>query len=130
MAQIEPILLQISLWKQDAGQPITPTEGLCLANSLIDGKSIQDQLKILQAQKKAAPTGILSKKYWHQFVKRYQQVLDVTNGFKVSSTRTEWVTYANIEKMYHLVYDQMEEAGVARWLLPSEHYYVNEEVEK
>ena len=32
MAQIEPILLQISLWKQDAGQPITPTEGLCLAN--------------------------------------------------------------------------------------------------
>jgi len=61
MAQIEPILLQISLWKQDAGQPVTPTEGLCLANSLIDGKPIQDQLKILQAQKKVAPTGILCK---------------------------------------------------------------------
>ena len=63
-------------------------------------------------------------------MKRYQQVLDVTNGFKVSSTRTKGVTYANIEKMYHLVYDQMVEAGVARWLLPSEHYYVNEEGEK
>ena len=57
MAQIEPVLLQISLWKQDAGQPITPTEGLCLANLLIDGKPMQDQLKMLQAQKRQLRLG-------------------------------------------------------------------------
>ena len=31
IAEIEPILNQIVLWKQEAGQPITPTKGLELA---------------------------------------------------------------------------------------------------
>ena len=69
MLQIEPIILQICQWKQDAGQPITPTEGLELANSLIDGKPIQNKLKKFQKQKEALPTGILSKRYWSQFIK-------------------------------------------------------------
>ena len=130
MAPIEPILLQITLWKQSAGQPITPTEGLSLANSLIDGKQAQADLKLLQTQKRATPTGLLSKRYWLQFIKRHKNELDVATGYNVSSTRTEWVTYANIEKMYHLVYTQMVNAGVARWLPDSEQYYVNDEGEK
>ena len=63
-------------------------------------------------------------------MKRYKDELDVANGYKVSSIRTEWVTYANIEKMYYLVYTQMVNAGVARWLPISEHYYVIDEGEK
>ena len=38
VAAIEPIILRIVVWKQEAGQPITPTEGLQLANSLIQKK--------------------------------------------------------------------------------------------
>ena len=130
MNQIRPILLQITLWKQSAGQPITPTECLSLANSLIDGKQAQSDLQLLQTQKRATPTGLLSKRYLLQFIKRHKNELDVATGYNVSSTRTEWVTYANIEKMYHLVYTQMVSAGVARWLPSSEHYYVNDEGEK
>ena len=63
-------------------------------------------------------------------MKRYKDELDVANGYKVSSIRTEWETYANIEKMHYLVYTQMVNAGVARWLPISEHYYVNDEGEK
>ena len=63
-------------------------------------------------------------------MKRYKDELDVANGYKVSSTRTKWVTYANIEKMYELVYTQMVNAGVARWLPSSERYYVNDEGDK
>ena len=40
-------------------------------------------------------------------MRRYKDELDVANGYKVSSTRTEWVTYANIDKMYQVVYTQM-----------------------
>ena len=46
---IEPLLLQIALWKQDMGQPITPSEGIELANSLIDDKPIQTRLQEFQS---------------------------------------------------------------------------------
>ena len=49
---IEKVLLQISMWKQEAGQPISISEGLDLVNSLIDGKPTQNNLKIFQASKK------------------------------------------------------------------------------
>ena len=64
--------MQIAVWKQEAGQPITPTEGLALANSLIDGKPIKDELKSFQRCKKKEPTGLLSRKYWTLFMKRHQ----------------------------------------------------------
>lgn len=46
--KIEPVLLQFAIWKQEAGQPITPNEGVQLENSLIDGKPLQDELKAWQ----------------------------------------------------------------------------------
>ena len=48
MATIEPIILQFVLWKEEAHQPITPTEGLAFANSLIMGKPIQEEIKQYQ----------------------------------------------------------------------------------
>jgi len=47
--QIKPLLIQISLWKQDAGQPITPSKVITLANLLIDGNSTQADLKRFQS---------------------------------------------------------------------------------
>ena len=61
LQSIEPILLQIALWKNAAGQPITPTEGLNLANSLISGKPAQDKLKTLQAKKRQFPPGFFQR---------------------------------------------------------------------
>jgi len=57
---IEKVLLQISMWKQEAGQPISVSEGLDLANSLIDGKPMQNDLKIFQESKKKNTSGLLS----------------------------------------------------------------------
>lgn len=37
LLQIESLILQIALWKQDAGQPITPVEGVELAISSLIG---------------------------------------------------------------------------------------------
>ena len=44
MLPIEQIILQICQWKQDAGQPITPTEGLELANSLIKWETDSEEV--------------------------------------------------------------------------------------
>ena len=128
--EIEPVILQVCLWKQEAGQPITPTEGLALANSLIDQKPIQDKLKVFQASIKKTPTGLLSTKYWQQFMRRHIKKLQAAKGHLVASNRTEWVTYQNIECMYALVYEQMINSGVARRLPESEHYWTNENGER
>ena len=130
LLHIEPFLLQISIWKQNIGQPITPSEGIKLANSLIDGKKTQERLKLFQSSIKAKPTGLVSSKFWRNFVKRNSDVLEVGKGYRVSNNRMEWVTYENVEKMYNLVYEQMVRSGVAEHLAPDEYYYVNKVGEK
>ena len=75
IAEVEPVLLQIVLWKQAACQPITPTEGLELANLLIDNKPLQQKLRDLQISIRKSPSGILSRKYWTQFMKRHNTYL-------------------------------------------------------
>jgi len=127
---IEKVLLQVSTWKQEAGQPISVSEGLDLANSLIDGKSMQDDLKKFQESKKKKASGLLSRRYWKQFMKRHAKLLEAAKGHLVATNRTEWVTYDNIDRMYDLVYEQMVAAGVARCLPPDEHYWVNGNGEK
>ena len=123
---IEPFLLQIAMWKQEAGQPITPSEGIQLANSLIDGKPTQDRLREFQKSIKAEPTGLVSAKFWLQFVKRNKEKLEVGKGYRVAGNITEWVTYENVELMYDLVYEQMVKAGVAKKLAPEDYYYVDD----
>ena len=71
---IEKVLLQVSIWKQEAGQPISVSEGLDLANPLIDGKSMKDDLKIFQESKKKKASGLLSRRYWQQFTKMHSKL--------------------------------------------------------
>ena len=99
-------------------------------NSLIDGKPTQNKLKKFQEQKKVESTGILSKRYWSQFIKRNKEILDVTRCYCVASCRTEWVTHTNLKRIYDMVYTQVVKAGVAKWLPPSQHYFVDEEGER
>ena len=110
------------------GQPITPSEGLQLANSLIDGKSLQDELKPWQANK--TPFGLLFYKYWGGFVKRDKRVLESAKAHLVAANRTEWVTYQNIECMYNLAYEQMVSAALACRLLESREYWVDKNGEQ
>ena len=69
MLFVEPIILQIVKWKQYANQPITPTEGLTLANSLVEGKEVQENIKNYQRMLGKKPTGKLSAKYWQLFMR-------------------------------------------------------------
>ena len=130
LAQIEPVILQLVVWKQEAGQPVTPTEGLLIANSLIEDKPIQEKVKDFQASRKKSPTGQLSKKYWFQFMKRHKQYLQSRKGYRVACNRTEWVTYNNVEIMYELIYEQMTNAGIAVELPEDEQYWVDKDGEE
>ena len=65
---IEPLLLQIALWKQDAGQHITPSKGIKLSNLLIDRKPIRTRLQEFQSSIRAETTVVVSEKFCLKFV--------------------------------------------------------------
>ena len=62
MKSVEPALLQIVLWKQEAGQPVTPAEGLSVANSLVSETSIESEIESWQESRGKKGTGVLSTK--------------------------------------------------------------------
>ncbi len=112
--EIEPVLLNFAAQRQEAGQPLKPSEGLELANSLIEGTPIQEKMKAFQTTIGKEATGNLSKKYWKNFMKRSQPFLESKKGTRLGASREEWTTYENLQAMYDLVYEQMIDVGVAK----------------
>ena len=123
---IEKVLIQYVIWKQNAGQPMTTTECVELANSLIEGTEVEKSLIKWQKNIKKSGTGRLTKKYIKLFLNRNSLELAVSPGSKRDARRTLWSTYENIEKMYDLVYKQMVLSGVAQDLPEDRRYYVNQ----
>lgn len=128
--EIEPMLLMFVLQKHEARQPITPKEGLELANSMIDGKQYQVRLREWQAKRKRKVTGKLTKKFWSGFMKRHKDKIDSAKGYRFSANKDAWTTAENIEQMYDMVYNSWVDAGVARKLPEEEHYWVNDKGER
>ena len=117
IAPIEALMVSIYIQKAKMGQPIGLQEGLDVANSLIKGTIWQDRLKAAQRLWKmheASPNfGQLGQKYWKNFLRRNKQKISSQISVQLATTRKEWCTYANFERMYVLVYQAMLEAGIA-----------------
>jgi hypothetical protein len=54
---IEPILLIQAKYRQEAGQPLKPSEGIALANSLLERSVIQDRVRDFQKVLGKEPSG-------------------------------------------------------------------------
>jgi hypothetical protein len=57
--QIEQILLIQAKYRQEAGQPLKPSEGIALANSLLEGSVIQEKVRDFQKVLGKEPSGEL-----------------------------------------------------------------------
>ena len=75
VVEMEPVFLQLCIEMGNARQPLTSSEGLELANSLIAGTPIQNKLIRFQQMSKKKPTGKLGVKYWCSFLKRHENEL-------------------------------------------------------
>ena len=80
VAAMEPILFQICIKMGNDHQPLTSLEGLELANSLIEGKPIQQSLMKFQLTCKREVTGKLGMKYWSAFWEGIQPNLSQNKG--------------------------------------------------
>ncbi len=126
MEEVEPVIYEFALWKQEAGQPISSGEGIALATFLIENTPLERKVQAFQASRYGKDTWSLTNSYWQGFMRRHAESLSLARGNRVAACRTEWTTYENVLEMYSLVYEQMVDAGVARNLPVEESFWTND----
>ena len=123
--EMEPILLTYVQWKQEAGQAMKPKELLQLANSMLQGSALQDNLCKFQQNLKKAGSGQLTKSWRKGFMARYDAFLRSKRGYHFNHLRMDDLTPNNIQAMYDMTYETWVAARVAVRLPESEWHYVD-----
>jgi hypothetical protein len=124
--EVEPVIYECALWKQEAGKLVSSGEGLALATSLIENTPLKGKVQAFQASQYGKDTWRLTNLYWQGFMRRHAESLSLARGNRVAVCQTEWTTYNNVLEMYSLVYTQMVDAGVVRNLPFEEAFCTND----
>ena len=72
LADIEPLIVGIILQMARIRQCLTPSKGLALINSIIEGTSVQEKLKKWKEKNTPNCVGTVGKGYWRLFLKRHK----------------------------------------------------------
>ena len=113
LALMEPILLVHTIYRQEAGQALTPSEGLELARSILEGSELLKDLKKFRNNIRKNPECELSKGWWNNFMKRNDHHLKSVRGYRMTTARMKDSTYNNCEVMYDLIYKHMIDSRIA-----------------
>lgn len=117
-------LLELILALADMRQCITAAQGLLLANSLIKGEEIEDEIRKFKLEMKYNTDmngknkdgALLGDAYWRSFLARNRDRLVSKKGRKFAVSRDQWCIWTNFADMYDNVYEAMTEAKVAEKL--------------
>ena len=132
MLGVEPYLVELIIQLGRIRCPINVTTGLHLANSLIAGTPLADEI-LKWKMKHNAPTrhvvaksagiesdtsdcSILGWGYWYKFIKRNGHLVKSSKGVKFESKRAQWCVYENFVSMYDGIYHEMACSGIANEL--------------
>ena len=117
LLRMEPTVAEIILRIGRIHQCLTPSKGLQLVNSLINGTKLQQELiawkKRLNSNNEA---GIVGRGYWRKFMKQNRDKIDIKLGQKYELNMQNWTMYSNFVHMYDHCIKEMIEAGVAKRL--------------
>ena len=96
------------------GKPIGIIEGLCFSNFLIEVTVNEAAVVVWKTFLKLSESDIsaLVSKYWRNFKRRHDDIIDSGSGETQASARKKWSTHLNFRKMYNLVYDRMKKARI------------------
>ena len=99
MLEVEPYLVELIIKLADMRTPITTSQGLQLANSLIKGTSVEE--KVIEWKKKycksfqlGAGKPELGREYWQQFMKRNEHLIRSKRLLNLMSNVPNGVTIA------------------------------------
>jgi len=124
MTVIEPYLVELILQLSNMRTPITASQGIQLANSLVQNTKYQKLIlewksKNCHAYKLSMKCGKETEKvslglgYWRSFMKRNAHLIRSKKGVKFDNKRAEWCNYLNIKEMYDEIYNNLCLAGHA-----------------
>ena len=122
LAAAEDALVVLAAAMARVRQPITPTEGLALMNSLIKETGLQQKLidfKCNRCDNKNETDeklGQVGMGYWRGFMQRHGSKLVTKRGERYSCDRSDWSKLSYIAQMYDCIYDELVTAGVAETL--------------
>lgn len=135
IAPVEKYLVAIIQSMSRLRQPLNVSQGLALANSLVQGTEWEQiilDFKKKRGWKETASDGeknqVLGQAWYRGFWKRNKHLLERKKGQKFARERSEWSVYRNFVQMYDEVYEAMVYAGVAIEL--AEPVWVNEKQEE
>ena len=76
MATVEPLLVELCLQKARMGQPLGIREGLCFANSIIEGTVHEEAMVYLNKRLNIRESDVstLGSKYWRNFRRRPEDI--------------------------------------------------------
>lgn len=113
MQDVEKYLMELFIQMDEMNSSLTESEGLHLANSLIEGMPLQKKILQFQHERKLINSSCdddgpgLSAGYWKGFCRCHKHSLFLVKRKNYASNRAEWCSYSSIHKMYNLVYDAM-----------------------
>ena len=117
MLAIEPYMVELIHQLARMRNPISVSDGLRLANSLISGTKIGVSINSWRQTHSSAYRSNKNPKlgmgYWRGFMKRNKDLVTAKHGVKFESKRADWCTYNNFEAMYEQVYKEMVAGGIA-----------------
>ena len=86
-------------------------------NDMIENTNTKQKLIEFQQSRKLGTYGFEKGKvtngWWRGFLRRNENKLVTKRGEKFALNRHDWTTLPNIKQMYEVIYDEMEDAGVA-----------------
>jgi len=120
---IEDTLVEICLAMSQARQPLTCSEGLALANSLIKDRDIEQAVIAFKRSRHLINDDleqqVLGRRYWKSFLKRNAHRLHTQKGVKFAKDRSEWSKLSYIKRMYEKIYETYLTANVAKTVQPT-----------
>ena len=116
---LEPTIVKTIIQISRIRQCITPSTGLKLVNSIIEGTQVQNDLIQFKSKLCGNSDGKVGRNYWRLFMKRNRHKIVSKRGQKYELDRAAWSTYRNFDQMYNQVAEEMIEAKVARKIYPT-----------
>ena len=113
LTDIEETVILIIIQMARIRQYLSPSTGLALVKSLIDGQPLQEALVKWKTKYSSNTLGTVGRKYWRGFMNRHKHRLVSVSGQKYELDRQNWTTYANFKNMYDHTLEEMINAVVA-----------------
>ncbi len=116
----EEALVSICIHMGTICQPLAAWEGIKMMNNLMEGTELRRKIEEFQRARKlgskALVFGKVGRGWWRGFLQRNGHHIVRKWGERFAMDRSKWITLANIDQMYDIIYNEMVEAKIVKRL--------------